>query len=315
LKHGFSDLLHVHPDGVNNGLSARGHVGLALMPSGNATASWVYMLLHNGETVIRGKVTNLPMTDEIILHLNTLAKKNKGKYPITMRPIFDRGTEYHTIYSDEIDLPVDNDNIDSQLPARNTIRHDDDGDEEQVVLDTIEINREDGYNDDNFDYQEYADVDIQIHAHDEHVDSHVTARMNHGTKAYIDDDVTDDDFLSLRKRYDDLIHTPAEDSRVPDNQDNTEILNDIFGDDSDDESNDGYVDNAAHNLQTNENVVSDNNDVVSDDNIAIPQYKYTCDALPDSGFFPRRSSRNHQAGRWSVEHKGNWCIIFWTNHT
>jgi hypothetical protein len=142
LKHGFGDLVHVHSDGMNNSLSARGHVGLVLMPSGNARDSWVYMLLHNGETVIRGKVTNLPMTDEIILHLNTSTKKNKGKYPITMCPVFDRGTEYHAIYSDEIDLPIDNDNTDSQLPARNTIRHDDDGDEEQVVLDTIEINRE-----------------------------------------------------------------------------------------------------------------------------------------------------------------------------
>jgi hypothetical protein len=113
LKHGFGDLMHVNPDGVRNSLSARGHVGLVLMPSGNATGSWVYMLLNNDETVIRGKVINLPMTDEIILHLNTLAKKNKGKYPITMCPVFDRGTEYHTIYSDEIDLPGDNDNIDS----------------------------------------------------------------------------------------------------------------------------------------------------------------------------------------------------------
>jgi hypothetical protein len=39
-----------------------------------------------------------------------------------------------------------------------SIRQYDDGDEKEVVLDTIEINREDGYNDDNVNYQEYADV-------------------------------------------------------------------------------------------------------------------------------------------------------------
>jgi hypothetical protein len=304
LKHGFGDLVHVHPDGVDNSLNARGHVGLALMPSGNATGSWVYMLLHNGETVVRGKVTNLPMSDDIILHLNTLAKKNKGKYPITMCPVFDRGKEYHTIYSDEIDLTVDNDDIDSQLPAKNTIRHDDDGDEEQVVLDTIELNREDVYNDDNVDYQEYADVDAHIHAQNEDVDVHVIAHRNYNHKPYVHDDmtdVTDLDMLNLRKGLDDLDCTPAEDPRVPDNQDNTQILHDIFGDDSDDELDNSYVDDAEHSLQTNEGVVSDNDDVVSDDNTAIPQYKYTCDALPDSGFFPRRSSRNHQAGRWNTK--------------
>ena len=141
LKHGFGDFVHVHPDRVDNTNRSRGHVGIALMPSGNTTGSWVYYLLHNGETVIRGKVTNLPMSDDVIIHLNNLAKRNKGKYPNNKCPVFDIGTAYNTL-DDDLESTNENNKNETTLPAMSNIRHDDDGDEQQVVLDNVELDLE-----------------------------------------------------------------------------------------------------------------------------------------------------------------------------
>jgi hypothetical protein len=303
LKHGFGDFVYVHPDGVDNTLNPRGHVGLALMPSGNATGSWVYMLLHNGETVIRGKVTNLPMTDEVILHLNTLAKKNKGKYPVNMCPVFDRGVEYHTIYSDEIDPTANDNDIATRSPEQNSIRHDDEGDELQVVLDTIELNKEDGYNDSNVDYyKEFEYVDAHIHnIYDENVDAH-PIRENRPVEVDIDDPILYADIdVNMDNHYHAIVRTPAKDHRVPTNQDNSIILHDIFGDDSDDELND--VDNINDSLQTDEGVVSNDNDVALDDTAAIRDVPMSSEpnVVPENDFIPRRSTRNHQSGRWSTK--------------
>lgn len=65
---------------------------------------------------------------------------------------------------------IENNDIDTQLSARTTIRHDDDGDELYEVIDAIELNMED---DDNIDHQEYENVDFHIHSNDEDIDLRV----------------------------------------------------------------------------------------------------------------------------------------------
>ena len=281
LKHGFGDFVHVHPDRVDNTNRARGHVGIALMPSGNATGSWVYYLLHNGETVIRGKVTNLPMSDDIIIHLNNLAKRNKGKYPNNKCPVFDIGTAYNLL---EDDLESINE-IETTLPGMSQIRHDDDGDEQEVLLDNVNDLEYEGYNDDNTYHNEYLNADSHIHNNDENFDFHV---------------VSEDVALPVQSDIENVIPV---DTNISSNHDNTELLSEIFSDDSDDDYNKNDVDYVYHSEPANEGVVSDNNDVVLDDDSAIRSVPAISEhnVVSDSDFVPRRSARQHQAGRWSKQ--------------
>jgi Reverse transcriptase (RNA-dependent DNA polymerase) len=104
LKHGFGDYVQVHADTVDNSMKPRTQGAIALMSAGNLEGSWFYMLLSNLSVVKRTKATPLPMSDEVIAHLNSLSvnrkinKTSNHKQPIfeqNKRLISDNDEDYH----------------------------------------------------------------------------------------------------------------------------------------------------------------------------------------------------------------------------
>ena len=77
LKHGFGDYVQVHADVIDKSTKPRTQGAIPLMSSGNLEGSWFYMLLSNEQIVKRTKATALPMTDEVIAYLNSLSAKRK----------------------------------------------------------------------------------------------------------------------------------------------------------------------------------------------------------------------------------------------
>ena len=50
---------------------------IALMSAGNLEVSWYFLFLSNQSVVKRTKATPLPMSDEVITHLNSLSVNRK----------------------------------------------------------------------------------------------------------------------------------------------------------------------------------------------------------------------------------------------
>lgn len=91
LKHGFGDYVQVHTDSINNSTKPRTHGAIALMSAGNLEGSWYYMLLSNQQIVKRTKATVLPMSDEVIAHLNFLSSTRKvSKTSNVKQPVFEQ---------------------------------------------------------------------------------------------------------------------------------------------------------------------------------------------------------------------------------
>ena len=90
MKHGFGDYAQVHADVVDNSLKPRTQGAIALMSAGNLEGSWYYYLLCNGQIVKRTKATPLPMSDEVIAHLNSLfANRKVSKTSNVRQPVFE----------------------------------------------------------------------------------------------------------------------------------------------------------------------------------------------------------------------------------
>jgi hypothetical protein len=91
LKHGFGDYVQVHADTIDNSTKPRTQGAIALMSAGNLEGSWYYMLLCNEQIVKRTKATPLPMTDEVIAHLTSLAVNRKRSKTVNFRqPVFEQ---------------------------------------------------------------------------------------------------------------------------------------------------------------------------------------------------------------------------------
>ena len=157
LKHGFGDYVQVHTDSVDNSNRPRTQGAIALMSSGNLEGSWYYMLLSNEQIVKRTKATILPISDEVITHLNTLSAKRKiSKTNNIKQPIFEQNNR--TLIDEEDDEFYDDSNINRPAMIEPNILLNDD---EHVAY---EIEREFDEPDENMDenpefYQNNDDVD------------------------------------------------------------------------------------------------------------------------------------------------------------
>jgi hypothetical protein len=100
LKHGFGDYVQVHADTIDNSNKPRTQGAIALMSAGNLEGSWYYMLLCNEQIVKRTKATPLPMTDEVISHLTSLAVNKKSSKTVNVRqPVFEQHNR--VLYDDD----------------------------------------------------------------------------------------------------------------------------------------------------------------------------------------------------------------------
>ena len=94
LKHGFGDYVQVHTDNIDNSNKPRTQGAISLMSAGNLEGSWYYMLLSNQQIVKRTKATVLPMSDEVIAHLNLLSSTRKiSKTSNVKQPVFEQNNK------------------------------------------------------------------------------------------------------------------------------------------------------------------------------------------------------------------------------
>jgi hypothetical protein len=101
-KHGFGDYVQVHADTVDNSMKPRTQGAIALMSAGNLEGSWYYLLLSNQSVVKRTKATPLPMSDEVIAHLNSLSVNRKiNKTSNYRQPIFEQNKRLISDNDDE----------------------------------------------------------------------------------------------------------------------------------------------------------------------------------------------------------------------
>jgi hypothetical protein len=101
-KHGFGDCVQVHSDSIYNSNKARTQGAIALMSAGNLEGSWYYYLLGNQQIVKRTKATTISMSDEVIAHLNQQAPNRK---------ISKNGNSKQPIFERHINLIDDIDDI------------------------------------------------------------------------------------------------------------------------------------------------------------------------------------------------------------
>jgi len=79
LKHAFGDYVQVAEGETDNSMTERTRGAIALMPTGNADGSWWYFIFKTGKPVRRTNATALPMPEEIIEILNSLASESKSR--------------------------------------------------------------------------------------------------------------------------------------------------------------------------------------------------------------------------------------------
>ena len=81
IRHGFGDYCQLHTDGSDNvlysGMTSRTLGGLSLYPVDNVMGTWCYVNLSTWKLVFRNRATSLPITDNIIEHINKAADGNK----------------------------------------------------------------------------------------------------------------------------------------------------------------------------------------------------------------------------------------------
>jgi Reverse transcriptase (RNA-dependent DNA polymerase) len=77
LKYGFGDYVQVGRQSTDNSMRERTIGALALMPTGNDEGSWWFLSLNTWKAIKGNRGIMLPMTDEVIAHINERCKKNK----------------------------------------------------------------------------------------------------------------------------------------------------------------------------------------------------------------------------------------------
>jgi hypothetical protein len=167
------------------------------MIAGNLEGSWYYYLLCNGQIVKRTKTTPLPMSDEVIAHLNSLSANRKISKASNVRlPVFEQNNR---ILYDDDDADYDDDLEDHAEPVM-IHPHELPDDDEHVAYELQnEFDVPDDVRDETPGHYEHDDIADQLFEE-------------------IDNDA-DNDFAE----YDD---TPVN---------NQALLDDIFGIDSDDD--------------------------------------------------------------------------------
>ena len=78
LKFAFGDYVQVTDEETTNEMTERTKGAIALMPAGNREGSWWFYILQTGGVVKRNKADKLPMPDEVISILNTIALSEKN---------------------------------------------------------------------------------------------------------------------------------------------------------------------------------------------------------------------------------------------
>ena len=242
LKHGFGDYVHLPVDTVNNSNRPRTQGGIALMSSDNLEGSWYYMLLDDWSIVKRTKAISLPMTDEVIAHLNKEAAKRKINPDCNLaQPVFEQNNRI--LLDGEDDDYINDTNLN---PASMI--------EPNILLD----------NDALIDYEIEQQIDDPEN------------RMDEDPRVVENNYIVDQILNELNNDHDDFI----EYDDIP--IDNQNLLDDIFGIDSDNEE-------------------SENPDSQEAD-IPVPNVENNFDEAP----ILRRSARNHQPGKWSKKLVGTY---------
>jgi Reverse transcriptase (RNA-dependent DNA polymerase) len=149
LRFGFGDYCQICDNDTDNSMDERTTGAIALMPVGNSTGSWWFMVLMTRKAVRRDNAVRLPMPDWVISYLNDLAKKDSGRKRVKDGEILSISRGYANNYVDDgLDGGDDpGDVIQDQLPAVIQPQY-----EEMPVLHGIEDN------DDENDIEDYADV-------------------------------------------------------------------------------------------------------------------------------------------------------------
>ena len=110
LRFGYGDYCQVSDDDTDNTMTERTKGAIALMPVGNSTGSWWFLLLKTGKAVRRNTAEVLPMPDNIIDFLNDLAENDKRKRKIPSGDVLQigRGHVTNVMYNDNDESNIDN---------------------------------------------------------------------------------------------------------------------------------------------------------------------------------------------------------------
>jgi Reverse transcriptase (RNA-dependent DNA polymerase) len=79
IRHGFGDYVQVHDEYTSNKMKGRTQGALALYPTGNLSGTWKYLNLSTWKEVRRNGATPLPMPNEVIAFVNSVASKKKAR--------------------------------------------------------------------------------------------------------------------------------------------------------------------------------------------------------------------------------------------
>lgn len=82
IKHGFGNYCQVHSensDSANyNGPEGRTIGALSLFPIDNVMGTWAYMNLSTWKVIFRNRATNMPISDDVIYHINNNSNNNSN---------------------------------------------------------------------------------------------------------------------------------------------------------------------------------------------------------------------------------------------
>ena len=200
---------------VNNSMYERTSGAIAIMPSGNLEVSWYFYLLHNEEVVKRNKATTMPITNDIIVYLNSKAVCRKGKIHNIDKPVFEMGNQHipKDDYYEDIEFnAAGNDQPDAfhDIPIENLLDNNF-GDEYPYEHNQDNHRLNDDINDNHvLDNNDINDNQSNVEPYDVVAQNNILNQVN-------DDDIADPNELNIRG-------------------DNQALLDDIFGIDSDDDN-------------------------------------------------------------------------------
>ena len=114
IRHGFGNYCQVHSDnndGINyNGPESRTVGALSLFPVDNVMGTWAYINLSTWKIIFRNRATSMPISDDIILHINNNSNSNSN--------VLERSND---LLQEKVDIGGNNHVIDHHVEIQNEI--------------------------------------------------------------------------------------------------------------------------------------------------------------------------------------------------
>jgi Reverse transcriptase (RNA-dependent DNA polymerase) len=214
-KHQFGEYVQTHEE-HNNSMAPRTIGALALRPTGNSQGSFYYLSLSTGRIINRRNATSLPMPEDVVSRVHTLARRQKANAGLLfmdrnnshLDDAYDSGTdsesehddvsagdnyfdddnnnEYHSYSSDEDSEYVPNNEDSSLEDDDDEYNHDQMGVQQDIIGNRGEIaGVQDGVNNDN------QVVDQLVHD-DENLND-ITNDSDHLTASSLEEEEENDD--------------------------------------------------------------------------------------------------------------------------